>query len=196
MTTRTQHVISITQLVYRRLRRFGFAVLLIILIEQLWGSMQATSLVDFQKHSEQLMQVAVEQTAFAATQPIVVPEQERLQSLATVLQQQPLIISAAIYNRFGEELAFATNQVESDQVFETMVLVEEVSDGDQVLGYVHAVVDRQALMAQPAKTHAYLTYYGQFLLIIAVFAGIFVTSTFNRWRYRKADRSTATAADE
>lgn len=196
MTTRTQHVISITQLVYRRLRRFGFALVLIILIEQLWGSMQATSLIDFQKHSEQLMHVAVEQTAFAASQSIVIPDQEHLQSLTDQLQQQSLIISAAVYNRFGEQLAFATSLEESDQANETMVLVEEINEGNQVLGYVQAVIDRQALLAQPEKTHAYLTYYGQFLLVLAIFAGIFITSTFNRWRYRKVDNSNATTADE
>ncbi|WP_126760481.1 hypothetical protein LG272_05160 [Pseudidiomarina marina] len=148
--------------------------------------MHTTSLQEFQSHSHQLMSLTAEQAAAEARYWITVDDTESLEQLVSQLQLKPFIAAAQIQNRFGQAITSSLAQAESDQVEQALVLVEEVMDGDRVIGYLTLTVDESLLLEAPVKTHAYLTFYGQFLLGFAVLAGIFMAITFNRWRYRRS----------
>lgn len=180
------HVNSLFKLVYRRGRRFGLAILLILLIEQFWSAMHTTSLQEFQSYSHQLMSLTAEQAATEARHWIMADNTDNLEQLVTQLQQKAFIAAAQIQNRYGQSIASSLQQTESDQVEQALVLVEEVIDDGKVIGYLTLTVDESLLLEAPVKTHAYLTFYGQFLLGFAVLAGIFMAITFNRWRYKRA----------
>jgi uncharacterized membrane protein affecting hemolysin expression len=179
------HVNSLFKLVYRRGRRFGLAILLILLIEQFWSAMHTTSLQEFQTHSHQLMSLTAEQAATEARHWIMADDTDNLEQLVAQLQQQPFIAAAQIQNRYGQSIATSLQQTESDQVQQALVLVEEVIDDGKVVGYLTLTVDESLLLKAPVRTHEYLTFYGQFLLGFAVLAGIFMAITFNRWRYKR-----------
>ncbi|PWW09840.1 MULTISPECIES: AhpA/YtjB family protein [Pseudidiomarina] len=182
MSKLPSHVISSFQLVYRRLRRLGLAVLLVVLIEQFWGTMHTTSLQEFQSHSHQLMQTTARQAAFSAQQWLANDQPEHLDALVNQLQQQPFIAAASVQNRYGEELTQSHFQADSDALQQAFILVEEISDGDTIYGYLTLVIDEALLLEQPLNTHSYLSFYGQFLLAFAILAGVLLATTFNRWR--------------
>lgn len=180
------HVNSLFKLVYRRGRRLGFAILLILLIEQFWSAMHTTSLQEFQSYSHQLMSLTAEQAAAEARHWIAADDTDNLKQLVTQLQLKPFIAAAQIQNRYGQSITSSQQQAESDQIEQALVLVEEVIDGGRVIGYLTLTVDESLLLDAPVKTHEYLTFYGQFLLGFAILAGIFMAITFNRWRYRRS----------
>lgn len=184
MSKTSTHVISIIQLVYRRLRRFLLAVLLIIIIENLWSGMQQISSQDFQRHSEELMLVSIQQAAFSAKRAIVQQQPEVLSEITAQLTQHPLISHAIIRDHYG--VVLATTATQATDTTDAIVIAENIMDEDSSMGFIEVEIDRQALLAAPDKTYQFLTYYGQFLLFFAVLAGIFATTTFNRWRYRKS----------
>ncbi|MFC0444179.1 hypothetical protein ACFOD1_07765 [Pseudidiomarina halophila] len=182
MTT-AQHVINIIKLVYRRGRRLLVAVLLIILIENLWSTMQETSLADLQSHSQQLVELTAKQAANEARYWLIDNDEAKLQSLVTNLSRHPLIDYSAIYDSYGRPIVSADPIVErSDKAF---VLVEEIREEQLIHGYLHIAINQPMLLAEPLSVHQYLSYYGQFLLFFAVLAGVLVTLTFNKWRYRR-----------
>ncbi|MBY6065087.1 hypothetical protein CWI80_12000 [Pseudidiomarina sediminum] len=182
MTTK-QHVINIIQLVYRRGRRLLAAVLLIILIENFWSNMQETSLEDLQVHSQQLLELMAEQAGHEARYWLIANDKEKLQVLVNQLTRHQLVEYSAIYDSYGQLLVSADAATEQpEQVF---VLVEEIREDTLVHGYLHIVVNQPQLLAEPVATHQYLSYYGQYLLLFAIFAGVLATLTFNKWRYRR-----------
>lgn len=185
MKIQLHHVISIIQVVYRRARRFIVAVLLIVLIEQLWTSMQANSLESLRQHSHQLVQLTTQQAALSARQPLLTNDQDRLQTLVEQLQQHPFVTSASIRNNYGQ-LIVASNSPQSiaESTHGHTILVDSISDDQRRLGFLQVVIDDSQLLESPNKTHAYLSYFGQFLLAFAILAGILIAITFNRWRYR------------
>lgn len=185
MKIQSHHVISIIQVVYRRARRFIVAVLLILLIEQLWTSMQANSLESLRQHSHELVQLTTEQAALSARQHLISNDQDALQGLVDQLNMHPFVRTATIRNNYGQLLVTtdADQQLDAATGVHTM-LVEAISDDSRNLGFLQVVVDDQQLLDSPNKTHAYLSYFGQFLLAFAVLAGILIAITFNRWRYR------------
>jgi len=179
------HVNSLFKLVYRRGRRLGLAVLLIILTEQFWSVMHTTSLQEFQAHSHQLVNLTAQQAAKEARYWLESDQQVNLQLLVDNLQQQSFVATAEVQNRYGQLVAKSQLQTDSDQVQNALVIVEDVNLDDRVLGYLVMTIDEALLLEQPVKTLAYLTFYGQFLLGFAAIAGIFLTATFNRWRYKR-----------
>ncbi|KFZ27878.1 hypothetical protein IDAT_12400 [Pseudidiomarina atlantica] len=199
MTT-AQHVINIIKLVYRRGRRLLAALLLIILIENFWSNMQDTSLSDLQTHSQQLIELTAEQAAHEARHWLIANEQDNLQQLVQQLTQQKLIEYAAIYNNYGQEVVSADAITESPE--QAFVIVKEIREGQLIHGYLHITINQDLLLAEPLATHSYLSYYGQFLLVFAVLAGILIAITFNKWRYRRlrlaapTDNSSAKAASQ
>lgn len=182
MTT-TQHVINIIKLVYRRGRRLLVAVLLIILIENLWSTMQQTSLADLQTHSQQLVELMATQAGHEARYWLIENDQDKLQALVEQLTQHRLVEYSAIYDTYGREVVSADAITEQpDQVF---VLIEEVREDALIHGYLHVTVNQPLLLAEPLASHEYLTSYGQYLIIFALLAGVLMTMTFNKWRYRR-----------
>lgn len=182
MTTK-QHVINIIKLVYRRGRRLLAAVLLIVLIENFWSSMQETSLEDLQVHSQQLVELMAEQASHEARYWLIANDKEKLQLLVNQLTRHQLVEFSAIYDAYGQLIVSADAVTEApEQVF---VLVEEVREEALVHGYLHIVVNQPQLLAEPLATHQYLSYYGQYLLAFAILAGVLATLTFNKWRYRR-----------
>ncbi|CUA88358.1 AhpA/YtjB family protein [Pseudidiomarina woesei] len=185
MKTSASHVNTLFKLVYRRGRRLLLAVLLIILIEQFWGAMHTTSLQEFQSYSHKLLNLTTEQAAAEASHWLDGNDTVNLQSLVDRLQQQDFFAYAQIFNRYGQMVAESSAKLDTDSLEQALVLVEEIKVEGQVLGYLNITVDESLVLAQPIKTHAYLTFYGQFLLGFAAIAGIFLTITFNRWRYKR-----------
>lgn len=186
MNESSSHVNTLFKLVYRRGRRLLLAALIIILIEQLWGAMHTTSLQAFQTYSHKLLNLTTQQAAAEASHWLNDDDTAGLQSLVDNLQQQEFFAYAQVFNRYGQIVAESATQIDTDALEQTLVLVEEIKlDGD-VLGYLNITVDESLLLDQPLQTHAYLTFYGQFLLIFAAIAGIFLTTTFNRWRYNRS----------
>ncbi|WP_417691305.1 hypothetical protein [Pseudidiomarina sp.] len=182
MTT-TQHVINIIKLVYRRGRRLVAALLLIILIENLWSSMQQTSLADLQTHSQQLVELMAAQAGHEARYWLIENDEEKLQALVDRLTEHRLVEFSAIYDNYGQVVVSADAVTEQpEQVF---VVVEEVREDALIHGYLHVTVNQPLLLAEPLATHEYLTYYGQYLILFAILAGILATITFNKWRYRR-----------
>lgn len=186
MTT-TQHVINIIKLVYRRGRRLLAAVVLIILIENLWSTMQETSLADLQSHSQQLIELTAAQAANEARYWLIENDQAKLQNLVNNLAQHPLIDYSSVYDSYGRPLVSAETDVNAlsespDNVF---VLVEEIREEQLIHGYLHIEINQPMLLAEPLSVQQYLSYYGQFLLVFAVLAGVLITLTFNKWRYRR-----------
>lgn len=182
------HVISIIQVVYRRARRFIVAILLILLIEQLWTSMQANSLEALRQHSHQLLQLTAQQAALSARQPLLSNDTDGLQRLVEQLRQHPSVAAASILNHYGQ-LLVSTDNANDIQLMNqpTTVLIEPINDEQRNLGFVQVIIDNQQLLDSPHRTHAYLSFFGQFLLAFAVLAGIFIAITFNKWRYRLAN---------
>lgn len=180
------HVTNLFFLVYRRFRRLVLAVLLIFFIEQFWSTMHSTSLRELQAYSHQLMSLTAQQAAAEARYWITDNDTTNLESLITQLQQQPFIAAVQIHDRYGQ-LMVATNGQQEDELeaAATLVLVEEINSGSRHDGYLTLLIDEQALLAQPVRIHQYLAFYGQFLLGFAILAGVFITITFNRWRYRQ-----------
>ncbi|WP_127346035.1 AhpA/YtjB family protein [Pseudidiomarina mangrovi] len=192
MKIESHHVISIIQVVYRRTRRFIVALLLILLIEQLWTSMQANSLEALRQHSHQLLQLTSQQTALSARALMMNNDQDGLQQLVEQTLQHPYIISASIRNNYGQLLVSSSSEGEQPNADRaSTVLVETIIDEQRNLGFLQLVVDNTRLLESPNKTHAYLSYFGQFLLAFAVLAGIFIAITFNRWRYRLSNNRLA-----
>ncbi len=192
MKIESHHVISIIQVVYRRTRRFIVALLLILLIEQLWTSMQANSLEALRQHSHQLLQLTSQQTALSARALMINNDQDGLQQLVEQTLQHPYIISASIRNNYGQLLVSSSSEGEQPNADRaSTVLVETIIDEQRNLGFLQLVVDNTRLLESPNKTHAYLSYFGQFLLAFAVLAGIFIAITFNRWRYRLSNNRLA-----
>ena len=179
------HVNSLFKLVYRRGRRFGLAVLLIILIEQFWTAMHTTSLQEFQAHSHQLISLAAKQAASEARHWLETDDSENLQILVNQLQQQPYIAAAIVHNRLGQQVSQSESFSDTDTVQQSLTLVEEIGYDGHIYGYLTLTIDETLLLEKPMKTHAYLSFYGQFLLGFAAIAGIFMTTTFNRWRYKR-----------
>lgn len=188
MNSTSRHVINITQLVYRRLRRFALAVLLILLIEHLWSTMQTTSMQELQQHSQQLLRLTAQQAAHEAQYWLTQDDTDRLQKLVDDIRQRPMFLAASVKNRYGQSLTSQAAMIPATPQSSPFVLVEEIRDGSQIFGYLHLTVDERQLLATPIKTHAYLSYYGQFLLGFAMLAGVFIAVTFNRWRYRRPER--------
>lgn len=181
----SHHVISIIQVVYRRARRFIVAVLLIILIEQLWAHMQASSLASLRQHSHQLMQLTTQQAALSSQPLLMANEQEPLQRFVDQLLLHPFVAAASIHNHYGQRLvSTAANLSVSDTADGHTILVESIHDDQRRLGFLQVVIDDRQLLDSPNKTHVYLSYLGQFLLVFALLAGILIAITFNRWRYR------------
>ncbi|CAI8152684.1 MAG: Uncharacterised protein [Pseudidiomarina mangrovi] len=192
MKIESHHVISIIQVVYRRTRRFIVALLLILLIEQLWTSMQANSLEALRQHSHQLLQLTSQQTALSARALIINNDQDGLQQLVEQVLQHPYVISASIRNNYGQLMvSSSTDGTPTNADGTSTVLVETIVDEQRNLGFLQLVVDNTGLLESPNKTHAYLSYFGQFLLAFAVLAGIFIAITFNRWRYRFGNKRAA-----
>ncbi len=185
------HVISSFQLVYRRLRRLGLAVLLIVIIEQSWSAMHNTSLINFQKHSHELVELTAKQAAYDARDLLIANDNDRLQQLVDHLQGQPFIAAAKIQGRYGQSIAASTNVVDSNAVQQELVLIEEIQDEGKVVGYLKVIIDEDLLLQQPMQILGYLSFYGQFLLAFAILAGVFLTITFNRWRYRQPSPDTS-----
>jgi uncharacterized membrane protein affecting hemolysin expression len=179
------HVISSFQLVYRRLRRLGLAVLLIVLIEQSWSAMHNTSLINFQKHSQQLVELTAKQAAFEARSWLLINDHDHLQLLVEHLQEQPFIAAAQIQGRYGQTIVTSTGLPEADALQQELVLIEEIQEDGKVVGYLKVSIDETLLLQKPVQTLGYLSFYGQFLLAFAILAGVFITITFNRWRYRR-----------
>ncbi|WP_173921309.1 hypothetical protein [Pseudidiomarina piscicola] len=182
MTT-AQHLINITKLVYRRGRRLLVAVLLIILIENLWSTMQETSLAELQSHSQQLIELTAAQAANEARYWLIENDVAKLQTLVDNLAQHPLIDYSAIYDNYGRALVSA--EPPSARAEKVFVLVEEVREEELIHGYLHIAINQPMLLAEPISVHEYLSYYGQFLLVFAILAGVLMTLTFNKWRYRR-----------
>lgn len=160
------------------------AILLLILIENVWSWMQEISLRDFQQHSEELVQLGIKQSAFASQIAINRNDGELLEAIARQLAGDPMIASVHIYDRYGMPLTSIESTAPEPAEQTQLILVEPIMAEEQTLGYVEARVVRQNLLKAPQKTYQFLTYYGQFLLFFAVLAGIFATTTFNRLRYR------------
>ncbi|MDN7125690.1 hypothetical protein [Pseudidiomarina terrestris] len=186
MTT-AQHVINIIKLVYRRGRRLLAAVLLIVLIENLWGTMQETSLAELQSHSQQLIELTATQAANEARYWLIENDQTKLQNLVDNLTRHPLIDYSAVYDSYGRPMvrAEASSVPQPESTHNAFVLVEEVREEKLVHGYLHIGINQPMLLAEPLSVHQYLSYYGQFLLLFAVLAGVLITLTFNKWRYRR-----------
>ena len=185
MKIQSHHVISIIQVVYRRARRFIVALLLILLIEQLWTNMQANSLESLRQHSHQMVQLTAQQAALSARQLIIANQQDALQALVDQLHQHPFVAAASIRNNYGQLIVSTTaNPTVSTAANGHTIVVEAISDDQRNLGFLQVLIDDQQLLDSPNKTHAYLSYFGQFLLAFAVLAGILIAITFNRWRYR------------
>ncbi len=180
------HVNSLFKLVYRRGRRLGLAVLIILLIEQSWTAMHTTSLQEFQAHSHNLVSLTAEQAASEAHYWLETDQIVNLQELVNSLQQQPFVASAQVQNRYGQNVVESTSLSDTDEVQQALTVVEEINNETQVIGYLTLTIDEALLLQAPVKTHAYLTFYGQFLLFFAIIAGVFIAITFNRWRYRSS----------
>ncbi|MBR9908648.1 MAG: hypothetical protein GYB30_11480 [Gammaproteobacteria bacterium] len=187
MNTSATHVNTLFKLVYRRGRRLLLAALLIILIEQFWGAMHTTSLQEFQSYSHRLLNLTTEQAAAEASHWLDASDTVQVQALVDRLQQQDFFAYAQIFNRYGQLVAQSSTKLDTDSLEQALVLVEEIKLDGRVLGYLNITVDEPLLLEQPLQTHAYLTFYGQFLLGFAAIAGIFLTTTFNRWRYKRLD---------
>ncbi|SDB51260.1 Uncharacterized membrane protein affecting hemolysin expression [Pseudidiomarina indica] len=179
------HVTNIFKLIYRSGRRLALAIILIVLIEQFWGSMQSTSLRELQSYSHQLMSLTAQQAAAEARHWIHDNDATNLESLIEQLHQQPFIVGAQIHDRYGQLIvSTAPHQAELHSP-STLVLVEEIQAGARHDGYLTLFIDEQALLEQPVRIHQYLAFYGQFLLGFALIAGIFIAFTYHRWRYRQ-----------
>ncbi|RUO57324.1 hypothetical protein [Pseudidiomarina insulisalsae] len=182
MTT-AQHVINIIKLVYRRGRRLLAAVLLLILIENFWSTMQETSLADLQAHSQQLVELMAVQAGHEARYWLIENDVDKLQALVERLTQHRLVEYSAIYDSYGQKVVAA--DAVTDKPEQVFVVIEEIREDALIHGYLHVTVNQPLLLAEPLATHEYLTYYGQYLIIFAVVAGILITLTFNKWRYRR-----------
>lgn len=185
MSTSLTHVNTLFKLVYRRGRRLLLAALLIILIEQFWGAMHTTSLQDFQAYSHKLVNLTTKQAAAEASYWLDANDTANLQALVDNLQEQEFFAYAQVFNRYGQMVVESANAVDTDALEQSIVLVEEITFNERVFGYLNITIDESLLLEQPIQTHAYLTFYGQFLLGFAAIAGIFLTTTFNRVRYKR-----------
>ena len=162
MTT-TQHVINIIKLVYRCGCRLVAVLLLIVLIENLWSSMQQTSLADLQTHSQQLVELMAAQEA---TKRVIGLSKmtKKIAALVDRLTEHRLVEFSAIYDNYWQVVVSADAVTEQpEQVF---VVVEEVREDSLIHGYLHVTVNQPLLLAEPLATHEYLTYYGQYLIYL------------------------------
>ncbi|MDX1706240.1 hypothetical protein [Pseudidiomarina sp.] len=151
--------------------------------------MQTTSMQELQQHSQQLLRLTAQQAAHEAQYWLTQDDTDRLQKLVDDISQRPMFLAAAVKNRYGQSLTSRAATSPAVRGSRPFVMVEEIRDGSQISGYLQLTVDERQLLAAPIKTHAYLSYYGQFLLGFALLAGVFIAVTFNRWRYRRPDRS-------
>ncbi|WP_417659896.1 hypothetical protein [Pseudidiomarina sp.] len=148
--------------------------------------MHTTSLQEFQAHSHTLVSLTAEQAASEAHYWLETDQIANLQELVNNLQQQPFVASAQVQNRYGQNVVESTSLSDTDEVQQALTVVEEITNETQVIGYLTLTIDETLLLQEPVKTHAYLTFYGQFLLLFAIIAGVFIAITFNRWRYRRS----------
>ena len=147
--------------------------------------MQANSLDALRQHSHQLLQLTTQQAALSARQPLLSNDTDNLQLLVEQLKQHPYVYAATIRNNYGQLVVSSDSPNEKELLTRpATVLVEAISDEQHNIGFVQVVINDKQLLDSPHRTHAYLSFFGQFLLAFAVLAGIFIAITFNKWRYR------------
>lgn len=172
-----RHVISLSQLVYRRARRFLLAVLLIVVIEQTWTLLQHHHLQAMTQHHQQLMFYTLQQASYRALPLIIDAQPEAQQQFLGELLQHPYVAIAILYNRFGQPLA---QHGEADPAQATTTLISEVRASDRIYGYLQIELARDALAAAAQKSHDQMRYFGQFLLAFALLAGLLIATAFRR----------------
>lgn len=186
----------------------GKIVILFVCLLMFIGILQYSSKINQQNYlmlnqqTQALSQIIVRQAAKNAATNIAEKNQDKLQTLAAHLANEPLILDATIYNIEGVTLAKTKTAMPLEQLtglstplamasLGRQQIAEPVFHQGHIVGFVRVTLERDKLLADATKDLAQITMIVRGLIIAALMLGILLTlsvssNTKNRYLPRLA----------